>query len=140
MTAFRIKFHVPGDVIPKQRARVTAHGAYSPARPRGSRRLSYMEYRELVQVSLIRALSEQGIRPDYRTRVFPKAAWGLTVRAKLGAGDFDNVAGVIADACNGLLWKDDRQILEAHQYLERVGPKQPRGVDVEAWALEKKTQ
>ena len=137
MTPFRISFHVPGDPVPKQRARANPGGkGYYAPRPRGSKRLSYMEYRELVQVQLICALDDQGIRPDYRDRVFPKISWGLTVRAKLGVGDFDNVAGSVADACQGFLYKDDKQVLEAHQYLERVGPKALRGVDVECWTLD----
>lgn len=133
VTGFRIKFHVPGNPVPKQRARVTKHGGYYPERPRGSKRLSYPDYRELVQATAIRA-GRGG--PPFNQEQLDTRLWGLTVRARLGTGDFDNVAGSIADALQGILWKDDKQVLEGHQYLERVGPKQPRGVDVECWVIE----
>jgi Holliday junction resolvase RusA-like endonuclease len=34
--------------------------------------------------------------------------------------DWDNYAKAVCDACNGIGWKDDRQIKEAHTYLHKV--------------------
>jgi Holliday junction resolvase RusA-like endonuclease len=32
-------------------------------------------------------------------------------------GDFDNYAKHLCDAANGIVWKDDRQIIEAHIFV-----------------------
>ena len=133
MTAFRIQFHVPGDVIPKQRAQVGRHGAYYPSRPRGSKRLSYPEYKELVRVQCVDQLLKAGWGwlPDDTT-------WGISIKARLGRGDADNVLGSVMDALQSILWADDAQVLQASVALERVTTKQERGVDVQAWVLEEK--
>ena len=130
---FHIKFDVPGDCIPKQRPRVTAHGTYYPARPPGSRRLSYPEYRELVQAKALSVpeWSWWSQRMDDKGHLH----WGLSIKARLGRGDADNCLGSIMDALQGILWKDDAQILQATVTLERVGPRQRMGVEVEAWVL-----
>src|SRR3990167_352383 len=136
-TPFNIKFHVPGSPIPKQRPQVTSQGVYYAARPRGSARLSYTEYKELVQGEAVKAMGHVLAKmiSVYREE-WKLGDWALSVTARLGAGDFDNVAGSIADALQGILWANDKQILMGHQRLTRVGPTEPRGVDVEAWILE----
>ena len=144
MPMFYIKFEVPGDCIPKQRAQIGRFGAYYKDRPAGSRRLSYLEYRELVQAQASRALQIMAL-PDYQRMKAFDAPWGISVKARLGRGDADNVLGSVMDALIGILWKDDAQVLQATVTLERVSmsairrraiPKAPRGVDVEAWILE----
>ena|SRR3990167_7027760 len=141
---FRIAFHVPGDCVPKARPKVAGGHGYYPERPRGSKRLSYPEYRELVQVQASRALQIMAL-PDYQRMKAFDAPWGISVKARLGRGDADNVLGSVMDALIGILWKDDAQVLQATVTLERVSmsairrraiPKAPRGVDVEAWILE----
>ena len=127
--SFVIKFSVPGNPVPKQRAQVGRHGPYYPERPRGSKRLSYPEYKDLVRVQCVDQLQAGwGWLPDDTT-------WGISIKARLGAGDGDNVLGSFMDALQGILWENDKQVLQASVALERVGPKEPRGVDVQAWIL-----
>ena len=131
---FRISFSVPGQPVPKQRARVTSQGAYYAPRPRGSKRLSYLEYRELVQVSAVDAAGGVGELPlDGQLKAW---TWGISIKARLGAGDADNVLGSILDALQDILWKNDKQVLQASVTLERVTAKQERSVDVECFTLE----
>ena len=129
---FRINFSVPGQPVPKQRARVTSQGTYYAPRPRGSTRLSYLEYRELVQVQAREAMVNGSwrITPDFQ------GLWGISIKARLGAGDADNVLGSILDALQGILWENDKQVLQASVLLERVPAKAPRGVEVECFVLE----
>ena len=148
MTEFRISFHVPGNVVPKQRARARSGGkGYYAPRAKGSTRLSYPEYKELVQAECFKAIRSRSY-PECVGRIAlyrlenpdaPPLAinwpWAISVKARLGRGDADNVLGSIMDALNGILWKDDAQVLQASVMLERVGPKQPRGVDMECWTL-----
>ena len=141
---FRINFSVPGQPVPKQRARVTSQGTYYAPRPRGSTRLSYLEYRELVQAEAMKALANlQGDDLRYwneewggRPRVWHEGDMGISIKARLGAGDADNVLGSILDALQGILWENDKQVLQASVLLERVPAKAPRGVEVECFVLE----
>jgi Holliday junction resolvase RusA-like endonuclease len=138
MTAFRVQFQVPGDVTPKQRARANPGGkAFYAPRARGSKRLSYPEYKELVLVECWKALNSQIGQPVPGMLRFPHDSdWRLSVIARLGRGDADNVLGSIMDALNGFLWTDDSLVLQASVILTRVGPREPRGVAVTAWVLE----
>ena len=133
-----IHFRVDGPPTPKQRARANPGGkAYYAPRARGSRRLSYTEYRELVRVECIKALGPGFRRPAE----WDACQWALVVRAWLGPGDWDNVGGTVGDALQSgrtqdpLLWLDDKQITDAQVSLVRVGPREPRGILVEAWPL-----
>src|SRR3990167_8484396 len=137
---FRIRFQGDGNCVPKQRAQVGSHGAYYPERGPGSKRLSYPDYKEQVQWECQRALSAMLMHdPDAIARVCNSSsadrAWGLHVTAWVGSGDFDNIAGSIADALQCILWSNDRQTKEAHQYITDTKPKEYRGVVVEAWTL-----
>lgn len=48
--------------------------------------------------------------------------------------DYDNLAKRVGDAGNQILWRDDRQIVEAHIYLVR-GSDDPR-TELEFWGIE----
>ena len=39
--------------------------------------------------------------------------------AKTRYGDIDNLAKAVLDACNGILWLDDSQIVELHGYKHK---------------------
>ena len=142
---FRIAFHVPGDCVPKARPKVAGGHGYYPERPRGSKRLSYLDYRELVQVQCLAVLRSEHPSLLPVGPSFAALTWGISVKARMGRGDADNVLGSFMDALIGILWKDDAQVLQATVTLERVSmsairrraiPNAPRGVDVEAWILE----
>lgn len=138
MSAFRISFEVPGNPVPKQRAQVGSHGAYYPARSPRSKRLSYPEYRELVQRECRLVLwGVKGVT-SHQYDAWRIGAWGLKVTAWVGAGDGDNIIGSVADALSGILWENDKQVAHWECNVIRTTPKQYRGATVEAWVLEEK--
>ena len=102
------RFTIPGPPVPKQRARVSPAGhAYYAKRPAGSNRLDYPEYKEWVQGCF---MAEYGSRQ--RDHKPDQQGYHLEVHAfvRSARGDFDNLAGSIGDALEGLVWENDRQI------------------------------
>jgi Holliday junction resolvase RusA-like endonuclease len=119
---FQIIFSVYGQPVPKKRPRVTRYGhAYTPKES-----LAYE-----TEVALM-AKSAMGSSPPLQT---PVAAYiyinyavppSYTKKRReaclndserpTGAnlGDIDNVAKQILDACNGIVYKDDRQVVSLH--------------------------
>ena len=135
-TPFRISFEVPGSPVPKQRAQVGSHGAYYPARGPRSRRLTYPQYKQLVQIecqTVLRAI-HYGIGTIAWLNAQP--AWGLKVTAWVGSGDGDNIAGSVADALQGILWANDSQVRHWEVDIVRTKPREYRGLVAEAWVLE----
>src|SRR5207249_2830412 len=55
-----------------------------------------------------------------RWSLTPGVRYALTLRVfrARDAGDWDNFGKSCADGMNGVVWADDRRILEAHVYLE----------------------
>ena len=129
--AFRITFTVPGDPIPQPRPRVTEHGVYYPERARGSRRLTYPAYKELIQAWCLESCSGRIHDPS-------ADGWGLEVVARLAPsrGDADKILATYMDALEGILWENDKLVLQASVRLERVGAHDPRNAQVTAWVLE----
>ncbi|MCC6671078.1 MAG: RusA family crossover junction endodeoxyribonuclease [Planctomycetes bacterium] len=62
-----------------------------------------------VSVLVERLVDEDAVRVQV-VRLHPKPARGRTGRDR----DTQNLAESILDACNGVLWKDDRQVGEIH--------------------------
>ena len=122
-----IFFTVAGLPVPKQRARV-AFGpdsgkmarAYYAKRPRGSKRLSYPEYKDLVMLEARNALIETG---DWDGEPDAEGRYYLQITAFLpndSAGDVENIAGSVMDALQGLVYKDDKQV--SNLFIERFTP------------------
>ena len=126
-----MRFTVPGQPVPKQRARARkgAPGYYAPRAP-GSKRLSYPEYKGWVQACFTEAVGPAWTGPDSQ-------GWELAVKVyvKNTVGDIEGIAGAIADALEGLVWHDDRQIgcfkVERHRINKAEEPR----VDVEIMSL-----
>ena len=129
-TPFRIVFTVDGNPVPKQRAQVGSRGAYYPERSPRSKRLTYPQYRQLLQWEC-RSSIDFGHRP----LLAHKDVWGLKVATWVGSGDGDNIIGSVADALSGILWETDKQVAHWECDVIRTTPKQYRGVTVEAWVL-----
>lgn len=105
-----IAFTVPGNPIPKARARVVNGHAFTPKTT---------------------AAWESKVRTAYTG---PVHAGPLKValhfrRADARACDWDNLAKAVTDALNGVAWHDDKQIVAAvvTKFIDRANP----GVDVE---------
>ena len=131
-----IKFTVPGIPVAKGRPRVTRTHTYTPKKTK--------DYEKLVQYSCgYKGKPLEGpIRIDIKLYMYiPKNTSKVKIRAKLAGEilptkrpDWDNMAKSITDALNGIAFKDDNQIVEAHIY--KYFCKNPRA-EVEIIRLEK---
>lgn len=94
-----LSFFVPGPPQPKARPRRDPRGTwYTPASTRS--------YEAKVEAHARTAMATWGWR-------LTKKPVALSVQLRLPDGrrfDIDNMVKAIADACNGVLWHDDRQI------------------------------
>ncbi|HEY4116286.1 MAG TPA: RusA family crossover junction endodeoxyribonuclease [Byssovorax sp.] len=112
-----VAFEVLGAPVPCARARVVrargrAH-AYTPART--------AEFEQLVRLVAMTAVRRvEGWRTDA-----PGYRFELVVYRAARRGDWDNFAKAVADALQGVVFDDDRAIVEAHVRLEldRVRPR-----------------
>jgi len=113
-----ISFVVPGEPIPKGRPRVTKSGkTYTPRRT--------MLGEELVQ-SCFRQ-SYPGVSSLYQEFEVHLTFFRRSKRKT----DLDNLAKLVLDALNGLIWDDDWQITKL--VLEKVGVTTDPHALVEVW-------
>lgn len=131
-----MKFTIPGEPTGKARPRVVRNGGFS----RTYTPEKTVSYENLVKVEFQR----QGGRmlKDGPVKMWVTAWYGIPrsaskrKQAAMAAGyirptkkpDCDNVAKIIADALNGLAWKDDSQVVMLH--VEKHFGEVP-GVEVE---------
>ena len=122
-----IVFTVPGNPVPKARARVTLRRggkatAYTPARTKG--------WEALVAQAAFLAMRGQ-----------PPLEGPVGVELWLWRGDRrrvdgDNMEKAMLDACNGVVWLDDDQVLEMHRFkvFDRDDPR----VGMRVWSVTEK--
>lgn len=115
-----IKFTVPETPIAKARPRVTRHGTYTPKKTK--------DYEQLVQICCRNKYKDKPLEGPIRIDInlfmlIPKRTSKVRIRRKISKEilptkqpDWDNMAKSITDALNGLAYKDDKQIVEAHIY------------------------
>lgn len=65
------------------------------------------------------------------------ARFGLVVRVYFfeHEGDWDNYGKIVSDACQGVLWANDRQISDGQCIKVKVARGQER-IEIEAWPIE----
>jgi len=102
----------PGEPIPKGRPRMTKTGhVYTPKRT------------ERAEDEIRWLLKSQGAKltgePVYLTAAFDSKYTADNVKAP----DLDNLIKLVQDAAQGLLFENDRQVVEIHAYLERGAEK-----------------
>jgi Holliday junction resolvase RusA-like endonuclease len=111
-------FTVPGQPIPKQRARVVGRHAYSPRRTRDAE----------LRIAQRLVVTHPHLRPSVaRLRAV------LRFHIKGQRGDADNFGKLVLDAGNGRIWRDDAQIDQLDVSVVRSDP-EPR-TSVEVWEL-----
>jgi len=116
-----VKFTVPGAVVGKGRPRFAKRGAfvstYTPEKT--------ANYENLVKLAAHRAMDGQepyaiAVRCTIDVSVMPALSWSKKKRIEALSGvsrptskpDLDNVAKGILDAMNGVVFKDDCQVVE----------------------------
>lgn len=113
-----IEFTVPGRPVPMARPRVTAHGTYTPKRCR--------DYKDTVRWVAKQAMKMNGGKPLEGalhiilqfTFAIPKS-WPKAKRLNGGLvghtsrPDWDNLSKSVTDACIGVVYNDDSQIVSA---------------------------
>lgn len=130
----RLTFTIPGPPVPKARARVVSHvGKDGKRTTRGitpKRTEAYEKHVGLIALSA--RLDSYSAWPWKRD----DARFGLLVRIYYCAheGDGDNYVKAVADACNGVLWPDDKQVYDGRWIKEKVERGQER-IEVEAWVI-----
>jgi Holliday junction resolvase RusA-like endonuclease len=103
-------FIVPGNPIPKARARVLRTGrSYTPR--------TTQEHEETVRVCAVKA----GVRPENG----PIRMNLHFFRENAQRCDWDNLAKCVTDALNGIAYEDDSQIVQCH-VLKDVDRENPR--------------
>ena len=101
-----VAFEVAGEPVPKKRPRVVKGRTFTPTET--------VEYENRIGWAFREA---QGVLLEGPLRV------NVTVREvsrrPQHQGDIDNYAKSALDALNGLAWKDDREIVQLHVYVNR---------------------
>lgn len=122
----RLEIAIAGHAIPKARPRVTRRGTFMPAQ--------YVEWRARIAEEALVACAELADRgepwpadaPAYCVRVHCAFPGGVH-------GDVDGLAGTVLDACNGLLWADDKLVTDLRTSKAEGEPS--LRVEVEALAV-----
>lgn len=115
---FSLNFVVEGEPIPKARARVTRFGAYTPQKTKAYQdALAYagkvaMEFNSPVHTALVVTVE---------ACLVPPRPWSAAKRQRACTGvimpavrpDADNYLKTVMDGLNGIVWRDDSQIVQA---------------------------
>jgi len=117
-TGFAVSFVIPGAPVPKGRARVTRFGTHTPKRTRAYEH----DVRLLARAAVGMAQPYEGALHLDLIAYLPIAkSWPKWKQAAARAGtlqpiskpDLDNIEKAVTDACNGVLYADDGQIVSA---------------------------
>jgi Holliday junction resolvase RusA-like endonuclease len=118
---FQVIFSVYGDPVPKKRPRVTKWGAYTPKHS-----LAYEdEIRKMAKSAMGRMepldtpiaayiYINHAIPPSYSEKRRKACLNGSERPMKANLGDIDNIAKQFLDACNGVVYLDDKQVVSLH--------------------------
>lgn len=131
----RLSFTIPGPPVPKARARVVSQvGKDGKRKTRGITPKRTEDYEEHVKKLAHYALA--GYRGKWPTGD-KKARFGLSVRVCFfeHEGDWDNYGKLVADACQKVLWPNDRQIVDGRCTKEKVERGKER-IEIDAWVID----
>jgi crossover junction endodeoxyribonuclease RusA len=129
----RLRFTVPGPPVPKARARVVT--------TKSGRARSYtpgptVAYQQVVGRKALTARQNVSGWPwGMAGKHAPRFGLDVIVYRSAKRGDWDNFGKAISDACNGILWADDRQIVDGRVRIEECAKGKER-VEVEVWTLD----
>ena len=104
-----IEFCVPGRPVPMARPRVTAHGTYTPKECR--------EYKKLVSIMAAQTMKDSMKFENEPLECRVKFVFFLPKSRKnpwaTSRPDLDNLYKAVTDAMNGIVYRDDSQIVRA---------------------------
>ena len=117
MTINAVRFEIPGIPVAKGRARVTTIGgharAYTPAKTVAYESTVALFARQAMGAAepipgpvAVLIVATWPIPPSWPKKRREAAKW------KASKPDADNVAKAIGDACNGIVWADDSQVVD----------------------------
>jgi len=117
MTINAVRFTIPGIPVAKGRARVTTIGgharAYTPAKTVAYESTVALFARQAMGAAepisgpvAVSIVATWPIPPSWPKKRREAARW------KTSKPDADNVAKAIGDACNGIVWADDSQVVD----------------------------
>lgn len=98
-----LTFVIPGPCIPKGRPRVGPARTVTPKRTK--------RYEKTVAAYALQARCRRIGWP-----LGARYAVTVNVYRARADGDLDNFCKTVLDACNTVLWNDDRQVVELHAY------------------------
>ena len=104
------RFTIPGKPVVQQRARRGKHGNfYDPSK----------EAKDTLAWEMLQQKGMNGLPLLLKEVALEVVFYGL------GKGDLDNAVKALMDAGNGILWKDDKQIIciEAHAVRKSKAPR-----------------
>jgi Holliday junction resolvase RusA-like endonuclease len=104
----KLSFVVRGPPVPWERV---DFGKSKDGKRKGFTPKKTADYEKLVGFMALAARTQTGPRPwPWKDQ---GASFGLVVRVfrSRSAGDWDNYGKAISDACNGVLWVDDKQVV-----------------------------
>lgn len=110
---------VPGTPVPKARARTVTQGgrthSYTPERTK--------EWEETVQWIAARHRPPSPLRGPLAVAMTFYLPRPKRSKRDIPRGDVDNYAKAVMDACNGILWDDDEQIVRLETSKEYGEPR-----------------
>lgn len=96
-----IEFTVPGKPVPKGRPRVMRGGwTFTPKKT-----IQYENLVKMIALARRQTLKLSILEGSFRLLIVAYGAHPLS--------DWDNIGKAISDALNGVLWKDDRYVIDA---------------------------
>lgn len=116
-----LEFTVPGDPVPKQRARIVRRGVYTPKET--------VEAERTVGWYAVQAMAAQGVRPDLDVDYALSCVFHLSNFRRV---DIDNLQKLIQDALQNVVWRDDSQVMrsEAEKYHDCKYPRTTVRIEV----------
>lgn len=103
-----IRFIIPGQPVAKGRPRLGRGHVYTPAKT-----VAYEQVVALAAKAAMRGNKMLTGPLDVRLLFFLNKPKSNKSTEPVGKPDFDNLAKAVCDALNGIVWKDDSQIVHA---------------------------
>ena len=130
----QVAFTVHGPPVPKARARVVSSGEGADRKTRSFTPGKTTAYEALVSMKALEARSKASKWPWQET----KTRFGIAISVFRSAdrGDLDNFEKSIWDACNKVIWPDDRQVIRRGEGGIWRCPKGQERVEVRVWIVE----